>query len=140
MERIYFWFFPNTVLTEYSKNLNKLNHIELPLLKSNSYPVKNHENPSKTQDSTPRSSRIPTSSMHDSSSLYSRTDPKGIELQTQALRKLKLFPIFGDQALAKFSINYFLYLEFFHMGIRTFGSLWIFFLDYVYTLLSDQNL
>src|SRR5690349_2516814 len=47
------------------------------------------------------------------------------ESRLKSLRDLKLFPIFGDEEIAKFSINYFLYLEFFHMGIRIFFALFI---------------
>ena len=44
--------------------------------------------------------------------------PKQKELQINMLRLIKVFPIFENQALAKFSVNYFLYLEFYHMAIR----------------------
>jgi len=54
---------------------------------------------------------------------------KDTEIQTNltnALKKLKLFPIFGDMDMAKISINYFLYLEFFHMTIKIFGQIFLF--------------
>ncbi len=38
----------------------------------------------------------------------------------QKVRDIKLFPIFEDDQLAKSSINYFLYLEFYHVAIRLF--------------------
>src|SRR5690348_78734 len=41
-------------------------------------------------------------------------------LQKNIMQQLKLFPIFEDEKLAQFSVNYFLYLEFFHMAIRMF--------------------
>ena len=38
----------------------------------------------------------------------------------QKVREIQLFPIFEDDQLARSSINYFLYLEFYHIAIRLF--------------------
>ena len=64
--------------------------------------------------------------------LYARSSEGGVDRVEEVLRDLKLFPIFGDQELANVSVNYFLYLEFFHMAIRIFiallafsGVIWI---------------
>ncbi len=42
------------------------------------------------------------------------------------VREMKLFPIFEDHQLAKSSINYFLYLEFYHIAIRLFVQIFLF--------------
>jgi len=44
----------------------------------------------------------------------------------QTVREMKLFPIFEDHQLAKSSINYFLYLEFYHVAIRLFVQVLLF--------------
>jgi len=51
-----------------------------------------------------------------------RTDLFFKEHLTKRLRQLKLFPIFGDQELSKISVNYWLYLEFFHSAIQLLGK------------------
>ena len=56
--------------------------------------------------------------------LYARGgEGGGVGVQKEVLRGVTLFPIFGDQELANVSVNYFLYLEFFHMAIRIFLAL-----------------
>jgi len=57
-----------------------------------------------------------------------RTDGYFKEFQTNRLRKLKLFPVFGDQELAQISVNYWLYLEFFHMAIKLLFQMLLLFL------------
>ena len=52
--------------------------------------------------------------------LFARRDTKAMKEKEESLRSIKLFPVFGDDNLAKISLNYFLYLEFFHMAIRMF--------------------
>ena len=54
---------------------------------------------------------------------------KDTEIRTSlvnSLKKLQVFPVFGDKDMAKISINYFLYLEFFQTAIRMFISIFVF--------------
>ncbi len=54
---------------------------------------------------------------------------KDTEIRTSlvnSLKKLQVFPVFGDKDMAKISINYFLYLEFFQTAIRMFTSIFVF--------------
>lgn len=46
--------------------------------------------------------------------------------KSSMLRSLNVFPIFGDKKLAEVSVNYYLYLEFFHIAIRLFFQILIF--------------
>ncbi len=56
-----------------------------------------------------------------------RKDTFYLSSLTNSLREIPLFPIFGDLRLAKISVNYFLYLEFFHGIIRIFGYTFLFY-------------
>ena len=49
---------------------------------------------------------------------FARRDTEAQGLHISILRATKIFPIFENQALAKFSVNYFLYLEFYYTAIR----------------------
>ena len=60
-------------------------------------------------------------------SIAKRKDTLYLGSLVNSLREISLFPIFGDMKLAKISVNYFLYLEFFHGIIRTFGYIFLFF-------------
>lgn len=53
-------------------------------------------------------------------------DKQENEALLQKIRDMKLFPIFEDHELAKSSINYFLYLEFYHIAIKLFFQILIF--------------
>jgi len=44
---------------------------------------------------------------------------------TNTLKNLSIFPVFKDHEIAKLSINYFLYLEFYHVAIRMFQKVFI---------------
>ena len=48
------------------------------------------------------------------------------DLQLSNLRKTKLFPLFEDTEVAKSSINYFLYLEFYNVAINLFIRVFLF--------------
>jgi len=53
-------------------------------------------------------------------------DQQENEILLQKIRHMKLFPIFEDHELAKTSINYFLYLEFYHIAIKLFFQIFLF--------------
>lgn len=96
-------------------------------------------NPS--QDPKPNEdSEIPLSTRLQS--FYIKRDTEAMKKREKTLKELSLFPIFGDKELAKFSVNYFLYLEFFHMGIRMFFALLIFSgLSYLaYLIVAEYNM
>ena len=53
-----------------------------------------------------------------------RRDTEARELHIEILKSQNIFPIFKNNALAKFSVNYFFYFEFYRMAIRMlFGTL-----------------
>ena len=51
-------------------------------------------------------------------SFYARKDTEARGLHSGILRSQKIFPLFENTELAKLSVNYFLYFEFYHMAIR----------------------
>ncbi len=51
-----------------------------------------------------------------------RTDISFKDQLTKRLRQLKVFPLFGDEELSRISVNYWLYLEFFHSAIQLLGK------------------
>jgi len=59
-------------------------------------------------------------------SIMQRKDTQIRSSLINSLKNLKPYPVFGDKEMAKISINYYLYLEFFHVAIRMFGEVFIF--------------
>ena len=49
---------------------------------------------------------------------HARRDTEARELHIEILKSQNIFPIFKNNALAKFSVNYFFYFEFYRMAIR----------------------
>ena len=58
-------------------------------------------------------------------SVMNRKDTAVRNSLANSLKKLKIYPVFGDKEMAQVSINYFLYLEFFHVAIRMFTEVFI---------------
>ena len=58
-------------------------------------------------------------------SVMKRKDTAVRNSLANSLKKLKIYPVFGDKEMAQVSINYFLYLEFFHVAIRMFSEVFM---------------
>ena len=56
---------------------------------------------------------------------YARKDSEAKQIHTKILRSQKLFPVFQNTELAKLSVNYFLYFEFYHIAIRMLAGVYL---------------
>ena len=76
---------------------------------------------------------------------YARKDTEARILHVDILRSRRIFPVFDNAGLSRFSANYFLYFEFYHMAIRIlFGAFLVSLGGYgiyyiVMTFTSDDN-
>ena len=86
------------------------------LLKSNTEAGDGHAiNPHQENEVTKRSVHMNEST----STIHSDDSPSKIHLKEKALiKKLTILPLFGDPTLAKLSLNYYLYFEFYRATIR----------------------